>query len=93
MREISVIFNSVTLLTECVDSGRYTAIKIFLVFGSLSCRALFFLHKHCEILFSMQKTELFFLSYAYSADTKPFELQFFQEESATPWFCVCRGIA
>lgn len=29
MKEISVIFNSVTLLLDCVDSGRCTAIKTF----------------------------------------------------------------
>lgn len=29
MKEVSVIFNSVTLLVDCVDSGRYTSIETF----------------------------------------------------------------
>lgn len=45
MKEVSVIFNSVTLLTDCVDSGRYTAIKRFPVFRGLSCRDFSFFHE------------------------------------------------
>lgn len=96
MKEVSVIFNSVTLLTDCVDSGGYTAIKRFLVFRSVSCRAFFFLPwtSIVNILFSMHKIWTFLSILCLLGWHKAFwAAVFFRRSQQHIPFCVCSGVA